>query len=117
MKRVLFLFSTIAILGAGCSSVPFTASDTNRCDYGGATYENGETFAATDGCNTCSCGDDGMVSCTKIACVETGTLPAITCQTDADCAAQNIDTSLCSQGSWLCVRNSCELTCDVTALY
>jgi hypothetical protein len=38
------------------------------CSYGGETYATGQTFPATDGCNTCSCGQDGAVACTKRAC-------------------------------------------------
>ena len=32
------------------------------------TYVQGDTFPAGDGCNTCTCGFDGTVGCTKIAC-------------------------------------------------
>ena len=39
------------------------------CDYDGNTYEIGESFPATDGCNTCSCMENGNVACTKMACV------------------------------------------------
>jgi hypothetical protein len=38
------------------------------CSYGGKTYAVGDSFPATDGCNTCSCGEGGSVACTKIAC-------------------------------------------------
>jgi hypothetical protein len=38
------------------------------CVYGGKTYREGDTFPASDGCNMCSCGEDGNVSCTEIAC-------------------------------------------------
>jgi hypothetical protein len=39
------------------------------CSYGGQTYQPGDNFEATDGCNSCSCGEDGAVACTKMACV------------------------------------------------
>jgi hypothetical protein len=39
------------------------------CNYGGATYSVGDSFASTDGCNTCSCGSTGSVGCTKKACL------------------------------------------------
>jgi hypothetical protein len=32
----------------------------------------GDTFPSTDGCNTCSCGQDGEVACTDRACVDSG---------------------------------------------
>lgn len=37
------------------------------CAYGGAFYSYGESFPATDGCNTCTCIEGGVV-CTKILC-------------------------------------------------
>jgi hypothetical protein len=39
------------------------------CTYDGATYKPGDSFASSDGCNTCSCSDSGNVGCTKRACV------------------------------------------------
>ncbi len=38
------------------------------CSYAGNTYSAGDTFPSTDGCNTCTCGDDGSVSCGQNAC-------------------------------------------------
>lgn len=38
------------------------------CAYGEQQYDAGDSFEASDGCNTCSCGDDGQVACTKKAC-------------------------------------------------
>jgi len=38
------------------------------CTYGGQTYQPGDSFASTDGCNTCNCGTGGSVGCTKMAC-------------------------------------------------
>lgn len=37
------------------------------CMYGGSVHLSGEKFPAMDGCNTCSCGPDG-VECTKRVC-------------------------------------------------
>jgi hypothetical protein len=51
------------------SGVACTEKACASCLYGGATYKPGDTFPATDGCNTCSCGADGAVGCTKKACV------------------------------------------------
>lgn len=44
-----------------------TASST--CAYDGQTYQSGQSFPSTDGCNTCTCGSSGSVGCTKKACV------------------------------------------------
>jgi len=41
------------------------------CEYDGEIYSLGESFEAGDGCNNCSCdeeGGEGMVSCTLMAC-------------------------------------------------
>ncbi|XP_064403941.1 kielin/chordin-like protein isoform X2 [Halichondria panicea] len=40
------------------------------CPYEGSTYYPGQSFPASDGCNTCWCGDNGGVSCTRIGCEE-----------------------------------------------
>lgn len=40
------------------------------CTYDGKTYKEGETFPATDGCNTCQC-TNGQVGCTKMNCKKT----------------------------------------------
>lgn len=38
------------------------------CEYQGQTYQLGEGFPSTDGCNNCSCADNGQVTCTEMAC-------------------------------------------------
>ncbi|KAL3869867.1 hypothetical protein ACJMK2_042494 [Sinanodonta woodiana] len=38
------------------------------CLYNGITYQSGDSFKSSDGCNTCSC-NDGMVFCTLMACL------------------------------------------------
>lgn len=39
------------------------------CDYDGVTYQSGDTFPSSDGCNTCAC-SDGRVICTLRACAD-----------------------------------------------
>lgn len=39
------------------------------CSYGDKTYNAGDSFKSTDGCNDCSCGTNGKVSCGTQACV------------------------------------------------
>ncbi len=39
------------------------------CLYGDAYYLLGAEFPAVDGCNTCSCEDDGVVVCTMMECL------------------------------------------------
>ncbi len=43
-------------------------SDGGVCSYGGMTYSPGSTFPSPDGCNQCTCGSTGLVSCTKVNC-------------------------------------------------
>ncbi|KAJ8314122.1 hypothetical protein KUTeg_008683 [Tegillarca granosa] len=38
------------------------------CLYNKVTYVAGDKYMATDGCNTCVCGSNGMTSCTKVFC-------------------------------------------------
>ena len=40
------------------------------CSYDGQSYGIGEDFPATDGCNTCTCSEDGVL-CSEIGCTTT----------------------------------------------
>lgn len=55
------------------------------CTYDGNTYTAGQTFPATDGCNTCTCLDDGSVACTEIACQQCGGIAQIPCNAGSYC--------------------------------
>lgn len=48
--------------------IPDLPGECATCDYEGAGYSAGESFRASDGCNTCTCMEDGTVACTKVAC-------------------------------------------------
>lgn len=43
-------------------------SMTAVCTYNGQSYSPGDTFNATDGCNTCTCTASGSVSCSTLTC-------------------------------------------------
>ncbi len=45
------------------------------CEYQGQVYPVGSVFPAGDGCNYCGCDEYGLVGCTAMACVCTGTEP------------------------------------------
>ena len=48
---------------------PVVAGDgATACTVGPATYALGARFEADDGCNTCICGEDGLVGCTRMLC-------------------------------------------------
>ena len=48
-------------LFAGCGQPP-------TCEYNKKVYKVGDIFPSTDGCNSCSCSEDGKVACTAKAC-------------------------------------------------
>jgi len=57
-------------------SVPLLAcneEDEPTCTVDGVEHAIGDSFPSSDGCNTCSCGEGGVVACTTRACVQTCT--------------------------------------------
>ena len=58
--------------GAASVSVDYDGEckSNGGCDYNGQHYDAGASFKSADGCNDCSCSDNGMVACTLKACVE-----------------------------------------------
>lgn len=48
-----------------------TVAPTNICNLNGKTYKVGETFAAADSCNICSCAADLSITCTQRVCSST----------------------------------------------
>jgi hypothetical protein len=53
--------------GPGGGSAGSSPTEPSGCRYAGTQYDDGESFPAMDGCNSCSC-DDGNVGCTEIGC-------------------------------------------------
>lgn len=58
--------STINDQSSKTSPTPTISSDT--CFLNDKTYQAGETFTATDGCNTCTCVSQNNISCTDQEC-------------------------------------------------
>jgi pacifastin inhibitor LCMII len=58
------LFGLLAAF-AGCSG---SVTNPDGCSYNGKAYQVGDKFPASDGCNSCSCGERGEVQCTLIGC-------------------------------------------------
>lgn len=50
------------------SKLGLTRTFSKRCLYEGKEYKYGDGFKASDGCNSCSCGEDGQVACTLMFC-------------------------------------------------
>ena len=83
------------------------------CAVDGKTYQRGESFDASDGCNSCSCTEDG-VSCTKANCVAT-------CEHDGNVyelgdtfgASDGCNSCECTEGGVACTLLGCpEPVCD-----
>jgi hypothetical protein len=58
------------------------------CVYQGQRYAAGDSFPASDGCNSCGCNEGGGVACTLIACPDEpicGTRGAASCADDEYC--------------------------------
>jgi hypothetical protein len=74
---------TIDLLDLGCESPTDNTEDPDpviedpiTCTYNNKSYAIDETFDAADTCNTCTCDDDGGISCTTEVCepdTDTGT--------------------------------------------
>jgi hypothetical protein len=58
--------------GVGGASANVGGTTGGTCLYNGVTYPTGASFESTDGCNSCSCGANGLVACTLMACIATG---------------------------------------------
>lgn len=56
---------------ARCEANRCVLGEPRGCFYGGVQRNVGDNFPSTDGCNTCFCGADGGVGCTKRACAPT----------------------------------------------
>jgi von Willebrand factor type C domain len=48
--------------------VAVVACGKDTCEYDGVTYEVGDSFEDSEGCNICACEEGGNVACTTLAC-------------------------------------------------
>lgn len=55
-------------------SITPTPSSSITCFLNDKTYKIGESFLSADGCNTCSCSENGSIACTEKACANTPTI-------------------------------------------
>jgi hypothetical protein len=67
-SRLVGAWFLVVLLAACGGSSKRPGPGPTRCEYGGKSYEPGTSFPDLDACNTCSCGDDGEVSCTLRGC-------------------------------------------------
>jgi hypothetical protein len=61
----------VTVVAGSCDSEPLGNAGT--CTYQGTTFAKGASVPAGDGCNSCSCGANGHVTCTLIECFDAGT--------------------------------------------
>ncbi|MCK6509583.1 hypothetical protein L6R29_06415 [Myxococcota bacterium] len=98
----------LGVLGSGCG----VTTPEGVCRYNGKEYAQGSSFAASDGCNTCTC-QQGAISCTEKAC-----LPK-TCayigktykEGESFPASDGCNSCMCSNGVPMCTLMVCAKDC------
>lgn len=84
------------------------------CTQDGVEHALGASFASSDGCNTCTCGEGGVVSCTARACVDTCTVGGVVHQIgDSFPSEDGCNTCTCGDGGAItCTEAACPpVTC------
>ncbi len=97
--------SSCKAAAAGVSVQSAGACVSTTCTYEGKMYKVGETFPASDGCNTCSCEKGGVVGCTKIACPtpdRCGGIAGLACPNKADFCKMAIGTCNVADNMGVC---------------
>jgi hypothetical protein len=110
---------TLLVSCGGSSTRSPGEAPSGACEYAGKSYNDGESFKSSDGCNTCSC-EAGEVSCTLADCVDGcsygGQQYAIgeTFRLNDDC-----NTCTCgADGQVSCTDTACAPSCeDISAQY
>ncbi len=93
----------VLALALGCGRIGFDAGPT--CTYAGKTYPSGDTFAAGDGCNSCTC-LDGNVTCSSQSCPDANPMscePSGGCPSGPACGGAGV---CCGVGE-ACVNGVC----------
>ena len=84
--------STVAFGGCSANVTTF-----GTCEFNGNSYDVGEQFPDSDGCNTCQCDADGSVSCTQMGCAEGCVVGGVLYDVGETFVAENgCDTCRCS---------------------
>ena len=96
-------FIALALFAAACGG-----DDPVICTFDGVEHAAGESFPSSDGCNTCTCSNDGEVGCTLMACVAPCTYggverdPGSTFPSEDGC-----NTCSCNDGQVSCTELAC----------
>ncbi len=99
-----------ALLFAAAALVPACDGDIDTtCTVGGVVHQPGDSFPSEDGCNTCSCGEDGAVMCTAMACITTCTYDGKLYEVgESFPASDGCNTCTCdADGSVACTEKGC----------
>lgn len=105
----------VCVKGGGLACTKM-ACPAKTCEYNGNTYNDGDSFPSSDGCNTCSC-SSGAVACTEKACVSTCTYGGRVYRNgESFKATDGCNTCYCGpEGSVACTKMACPApTCDPT---
>lgn len=109
--KYFFLVTLPLLTLTGCTSVEVKPTTISSCTYEEFAYRIGEIFPASDGVNTCECRSGGTVECTN----EPVPKNPAQCEVAADCEALDLET-FCQDGSWSCIENTCEFSCNVNGM-
>ncbi|MCA9520158.1 MAG: hypothetical protein KC609_04275 [Myxococcales bacterium] len=84
------------------------------CSYDGKTYNVGDKFPSSDGCNTCVCDEKGNIACTEMACVAVCNYEGtIYYSGDSWKASDGCNTCSCTDnGLVACTKKLCLPACD-----
>ena len=85
-----------------------SASGSGSTSGPGGVCEPGDMRDADDGCNTCTCTDDGFWACTEIGCEPTECEPGDTRDAEDGCNTCSCDDA----GMWACTDQACETECE-----
>jgi hypothetical protein len=117
-RRLVRALGSAAALGLLLSSAcgGKSSSDTEQpgvvCRHGGASYRPGEGFPDEDGCNTCSCGPDGSITCTARACAPTCSVGGATYRLGQTFPAPDgCNTCTCTLDGVSCTEIGCGTGC------
>jgi hypothetical protein len=70
-----------------------------NCVINDQTYSINQSFAAADGCNTCTCQADGTIACTELACELTPSESTPSSLPDTDAESESTPSSVPNTGS------------------
>jgi hypothetical protein len=101
------LVSTIVLFTAAALSGCGSTSNAKSNPVPVAQCSEGDTKPAEDGCNTCSCDENGNWGCTEMGCVEEPVAEQCS-EGDTKPAEDGCNTCSCDEnGNWGCTEMGC----------